>query len=143
MKLKLAKTILSSMVATVIMSVTVSVPVLADNSSNIDYTKTTTSFISKNETVPNVTNSSIQNFYTHNIYYSSSSSSSSNKNNYYYNTGTSCPKKASYGKHYKIPNTNHYTRSLLKSVKKGDIIYEAAGGFGITGHIAIVEGKFY
>jgi uncharacterized protein YycO len=28
-------------------------------------------------------------------------------------------------------------------VKKGDIIYEANGGFGITGHIAIVEGIYY
>lgn len=26
---------------------------------------------------------------------------------------------------------------------KGDIIFEAEGGFGITGHIAIVEGRFY
>ena len=36
-------------------------------------------------------------------------------------------------------NTNF---NLLENVKKGDIIYEAAGGYGITGHIAIVEGIF-
>lgn len=31
---------------------------------------------------------------------------------------------------------------LLK-LKKGDIIFEANGGFGIIGHIAIVEGKYW
>ena len=63
---------------------------------------------------------------------SSSSSSSSNKSGgYYYNTGTSCPAKATYSKY-----------KLLSNVKKGDIIFEAAGGFGITGHIAIVEGIY-
>lgn len=63
---------------------------------------------------------------------SSSSSSSSNKSGgYYYNTGTSCPSKATYSKY-----------KLLSNVKKGDIIFEAAGGFGITGHIAIVEGIY-
>lgn len=50
---------------------------------------------------------------------------------YYYNTGTTCPSKATYTKY-----------NLLSVVKKGDIIYEAAGGFGITGHIAIVEGIY-
>ena len=28
-------------------------------------------------------------------------------------------------------------------MEKGDIVYEAQGGFGVTGHIAIVEGKYY
>ena len=46
-------------------------------------------------------------------------------------TGTSCPTEANYDQ-----------KNLLDVVKKGDIIYEANGGFGITGHIAIVEGIF-
>ncbi|MBR6307283.1 MAG: hypothetical protein IKR39_01625 [Lachnospiraceae bacterium] len=63
---------------------------------------------------------------------SSSSSSSSNKSGgYYYNTGTSCPSKATYSKY-----------NLLNTVKKGDIIYEAAGFFYIAGHIAVVEGVY-
>lgn len=62
---------------------------------------------------------------------SSSSSSSSGGKIYYYNTGTSCPKEATYGRY-----------KLLANVKKGDIIFEANGGFGITGHIAIVEGIY-
>lgn len=28
-------------------------------------------------------------------------------------------------------------------MQKGDIVYEAYGGYGVTGHIAIVEGKYY
>ncbi len=51
---------------------------------------------------------------------------------WYYNTGTSLPQKANYSKY-----------KLLDTCKSGDIIYEASGGFGITGHIAIVEGKFW
>lgn len=47
---------------------------------------------------------------------------------YYYNTGYSCPTEATYGKY-----------NLLDVVQKGDIIFEANGGFGITGHIAIVD----
>lgn len=57
--------------------------------------------------------------------------SSSGSSKYYYCTGTSCPKKATYKKY-----------KLTKTVQKGDIIYEANGGFGITGHIAIVEGIY-
>ena len=38
---------------------------------------------------------------------------------------------------------NYAQFNLLETVKKGDILYEATGGFGITGHIAIVEGIFY
>ncbi|WDV44171.1 YiiX/YebB-like N1pC/P60 family cysteine hydrolase [Clostridiaceae bacterium M8S5] len=49
-----------------------------------------------------------------------------------YNTGTSLPRKANYSKY-----------NLLSVCQPGDLIYEAKGGFGITGHIAIVEGKFY
>ena len=62
---------------------------------------------------------------------SSSSSSSSGSHNYYYNTGTSCPSSATYSKY-----------KLLSKVQKGDIIYEASGFFGITGHIAVVEGIY-
>ncbi|MDF2520996.1 MAG: hypothetical protein K0R84_1624 [Clostridia bacterium] len=51
---------------------------------------------------------------------------------WYYNTGTTLPQPANYSKY-----------NLLSTVKKGDIIYEANGGFGITGHIAIVEGIFW
>ncbi|MDK2966591.1 MULTISPECIES: YiiX/YebB-like N1pC/P60 family cysteine hydrolase [Lacrimispora] len=51
---------------------------------------------------------------------------------WYYNTGTSLPKQADYSSY-----------KLLNNVRKGDVIYEANGGFGITGHAAIVEGKFY
>jgi len=60
--------------------------------------------------------------------YSSSSSSSS----WYYNTGSSLPQKPKYTKY-----------GLTDKLKTGDIVYEAAGGFGITGHIAVVEGKYY
>lgn len=59
------------------------------------------------------------------------SSSSSGSSKYYYNTGTSCPSSATYSKY-----------NLLDVVQKGDIIFEANGGFGITGHIAIVEGLY-
>lgn len=61
----------------------------------------------------------------------SRSSSSSGSNKYYYNTGTTCPSSATYNKY-----------NLLNVVKKGDLIFEANGGFGITGHIAIVEGLY-
>jgi len=59
------------------------------------------------------------------------SSSSSGSSKYYYNTGTTCPNSATYSKY-----------NLLDVVKKGDIIFEANGGFGITGHVAIVEGIY-
>jgi len=51
---------------------------------------------------------------------------------WYYNTGTSLPQTANYSKY-----------NLLNTVQVGDVIYESKGGFGITGHIAIVEGKYY
>lgn len=59
-------------------------------------------------------------------------SSLGNPFDWQYNTGTSLPKKANYSKY-----------NLLEVCQPGDVIYEANGGFGITGHIAIVEGKFY
>lgn len=51
---------------------------------------------------------------------------------WYYNTGTSLPQPADYSRY-----------NLLDRVQKGDIIFEANGGFGITAHIAIVEGIYY
>lgn len=63
---------------------------------------------------------------------SSLSSSSSGKRSYYYETDESCPEEVSYSKY-----------NLLEVVQKGDIIFESAGGLGITGHIAIVEGVFF
>ncbi len=51
---------------------------------------------------------------------------------WYYNTGTSLPQAANYSKY-----------NLLNTVQKGDIIFESKGGFGITGHTAIVEGIYY
>lgn len=57
---------------------------------------------------------------------------SSPNEKWYYNTGTSLPQ---------VPNYSRY--NLLSTVKKGDIIYEANGGSGITGHIAIVEGVYF
>ncbi|PKK40573.1 hypothetical protein ABB02_00106 [Clostridiaceae bacterium JG1575] len=59
------------------------------------------------------------------------SSSWSGESTYYYNTGYSCPSQAIYSKY-----------NLLDVVEKGDIIFEAKGGFGITGHIAFVEGIY-
>lgn len=57
---------------------------------------------------------------------------SSGSSKWYYNTGTLLPQAANYSKY-----------NLLDTVKKGDIIYESKGGFGITGHTMIVEGKYY
>jgi len=62
------------------------------------------------------------------------SSSSGGGNTYYYNIGTSLPSDVQ-------PDYSKY--NLKDVVKKGDIIYEDNGGFGITGHIAIVEGFYY
>lgn len=49
-----------------------------------------------------------------------------------YDIGTTLPRQANYSTH-----------SMLTYINSGDIVYEAAGGFGITGHAAIVEGIFY
>lgn len=54
------------------------------------------------------------------------------RSGYYYNTGTTRPSQCNYSKYY-----------LLSKAKKGDIFYEEKGGKGITGHVGIVEGKFY
>lgn len=58
--------------------------------------------------------------------------SSGGRSCYYYNTGTKRPSQCNYNKYY-----------LLSKAKKGDIFYEANGGKGITGHVGIVEGKYY
>lgn len=54
------------------------------------------------------------------------------RSNWYYNTGTNLTA---------MPNYSKY--NLLSVVKPGDIIYEDAGGSGLTGHISIVEGIYY
>ncbi|MBQ1410530.1 MAG: hypothetical protein IIY94_04565 [Oscillospiraceae bacterium] len=59
------------------------------------------------------------------------SASSSGGSTYYYNTGLSCPSQVSYDKY-----------DLLDVVEKGDVIFEKNGGYGITGHTAIVEGIY-
>lgn len=52
---------------------------------------------------------------------------------YYYNTGLYLPPQATYGYYLLLPN-----------IRKGDIIHEDAGGpFGLLGHSAIVEGRFF
>jgi hypothetical protein len=61
------------------------------------------------------------------------SSSSSGSSAWYYNTGITLPANAN----------PVYNSNLYSLVQTGDIIYEANGGFGITGHCAIVEGKYY
>jgi hypothetical protein len=62
---------------------------------------------------------------------SSSSSSSSGDRAWYYDTGESLPQMPNYGKFY------------FSNIWAGDILYESAGFGGLTGHIAIIEGKFY
>lgn len=58
---------------------------------------------------------------------SGSSLSSSGDGKYYYNTG---------GKY----TGGYYNKYGLKArVKVGDIVYEAAGGWGLTGHIAVIH----
>lgn len=54
------------------------------------------------------------------------------KDSWHYNTGTSLPQEPNYCKYH-----------LLEKCKPGDILFEAKGNHGITGHCAIVEGKFY
>lgn len=49
-----------------------------------------------------------------------------------YNIGTTLPQRANYD-----------TCNLLSVVQIGDIIYEDKGFWGITGHVAVVEGVFY
>lgn len=61
-------------------------------------------------------------------------SNSGGSSKWYYNIGTTLPDNAD-------PKYDKY--DLYNTVKKGDIIFEANGGYGITGHIAIVEGKYY
>lgn len=51
---------------------------------------------------------------------------------WYYNTGTTLPRAASYTSY-----------RLLDIIEKGDVIYEANGGLGVTGHAAIVEGRYW
>jgi len=55
-----------------------------------------------------------------------------NEADYWYNTGVIL----SIGVNYRGSN-------LLERLRRGDIIYEGTGGFGITGHVAIVEGIYF
>lgn len=52
---------------------------------------------------------------------------------WYEDTGTSIPEGC-------VPDYSVY--HILENAQVGDIIYEAKGGYGVTGHIAIVEGIF-
>jgi hypothetical protein len=61
------------------------------------------------------------------------SSSGSGSDAWYYNIGTSLPSNA----------TPVYNSTLYSTVQTGDIVYDANGLWGITGHCAIVEGKFH
>ncbi|MDR2888461.1 MAG: hypothetical protein LBV33_01305 [Lachnospiraceae bacterium] len=56
----------------------------------------------------------------------------SGEDTWYYDTGTDLPQPANYSKY-----------NLLDTVVEGDVIYESKGGWGITGHTAIVEGTYY
>lgn len=38
---------------------------------------------------------------------------------------------------------NYHGSNLLEVLRRGDIIFEATGFYGITGHVAIVEGIYY
>ncbi|MGX7023952.1 hypothetical protein [Vagococcus hydrophili] len=49
---------------------------------------------------------------------------------WYYNTGEKLPKQPVYGENW-----------LLEIIQKGDIIYEATGFGGLTGHMAIVGAR--
>lgn len=43
-----------------------------------------------------------------------------------------------------LPQATSYSKyNMLNALKKGDILYESKGGFSITGHTALVEGKYY
>ncbi len=65
------------------------------------------------------------------IMYSSGGGDETN-NEKWYNIGTSLPHAVAYE-----------NNQLVGYLRKGDILYEEEGGFGITGHMAIVEGIFY
>lgn len=56
----------------------------------------------------------------------------SNEEDFWYDTGEFLP-----------IGVNYHETNFLVNLKPGDIIYEDNGGFGITGHIAIVENIFY
>ena len=61
-----------------------------------------------------------------------SNSSGNSTGIWYYNSGYTLAEKPYYGDY-----------DLINQVQPGDILYEDAGGFGITGHIAIIEGINY
>lgn len=55
-----------------------------------------------------------------------------NESDYWYNTGLNLP-----------IGVNYHETNILETLKRGDIVFEATGFYGITGHVAIVEGIFY
>lgn len=63
---------------------------------------------------------------------SNSSSGGGSNSEQWYNTGTSLPHAVDYSNF-----------DLIKFVRRGDIVYEDSGFFGLTGHIALVEGVYY
>lgn len=58
-------------------------------------------------------------------------SRSSSDREWYYNSGISLPQRPRYG------------RFNFGLIQFGDILFEGAGGEGVTGHIAIIEGSFF
>ena len=63
---------------------------------------------------------------------SQASVATSSDGTWFYNTSTTL---------YQKPNYSKY--NLLNIVQAGDIIYEASGGSGLTGHCVMVEGIYY
>lgn len=93
----------------------------------MNYSEFSNDYLESNFSEPNLYENEILNILQPQIAPYSNGSSA-----YYYNTGQICPSSAKYSKY-----------NLINIVQKGDIVYEANGGFGITGHAAIVEGLFY
>lgn len=119
---KLQRKILSTGISVTLLLGIISIPAVAEETT----TDTQSSIVTNT-----ITNSSIEKIeFEKDEEYSTNSSGG---DRYYYNTGQSCPAQAVYGDGY----------DLLNTLQRGDIIYEDAGGADVTGHIAIVEGKFY
>ncbi|MDY0377388.1 MAG: YiiX/YebB-like N1pC/P60 family cysteine hydrolase [Desulfobacterales bacterium] len=55
-----------------------------------------------------------------------------NESDYWYNTGLNLP-----------IGVNYHQSNILETLQRGDIVFEATGFYGITGHVAIVEGIYY
>jgi len=55
-----------------------------------------------------------------------------NESDYWYNTDLNLP-----------IGVNYHQSNMLETLQPGDIVFEATGSFGITGHVAIVEGIYF